>query len=249
MKMLRISIICLIFKLFCSDIFCQPDYVQQIRDLYKSFEKKIQTQNNKVLYVNYTVEIVMNENHSDGPIVSSFELYAGKDRSYFFGKDIAVLQSHNEVMSIIHKDRMIFLNNALPENMKQDNIRHLGFLQDTLFQLTSVESVEKLNLQNGIPAISIKLKTSDSGQKIFKISSMDITVNEKISEIFRVDIHYLPGSKYSRVSTIFRQINYDFQSDILENDVLSFAFDTNGQLKDEYKNYKYVDIRKKNINK
>lgn len=191
---------------------------------------------NKNVFLSYTVKVT---DWDDESTISNVKVHKMGTEMRFFSEQVNMYSNEKEVLVEIPEQKIIAINNALPnkDKKKSDNFQELRkeFLDSC--ELVSCESVGK-SLRVLILRVN-KRQLSDG----VKIAEMRYEYDTDLKKVLQVKTTYQPDYKLKSMIMIYRDFNtestYKFSS------FKSQFIDRKGQLISRYKDYELVDSRDK----
>ncbi len=214
-----------------------------LKSLYSKMNDRSSLEENKIFYLNYTASITLDkENHFEKSTTTA-EVYANKHKSFLISKEMEIYQDEKYVLSISPMKKQIFITNLIGKSNKNDKLKYISFLQDTLFSMSEVEFCDDTSSVNGKIVKKVKLKVSEAGQKNFNISTIEFYINKQTDLFEKILIIYKPLFRVSKIEVIFNTIDYNYKTIKLDKNILSIVFDKNNRLNDKYSSYTLNDNR------
>jgi hypothetical protein len=220
------------------------DCLSWLKKVYSSMEQHYKPSADKAFYLSYEVSTAM----EDGTYSMTAELYSDEKKSWFISKEAEVYQDSRVTVSILPARKLIFINDFKGKDQKEAQIKHLSFIQDTLFQLSRVVFCENAKADDGKQYKKISLKLSPEGKKMFNVESLDFYADEKKEELKEVHVKYTPQQAMKEMKIRFNKMETAPQLGKLKDSLLNEVLDESGKLKPPYVGYKFSDERSKKIN-
>lgn len=237
MKKYFISLI-IAFVGLCSFTGLNDDCLEQVKKLYAR-QSSMQLQDDKILYLNYSVSSTNRSKKSSETFQSKVEIYATTERFCMESDRMIVYNDSKNYVCILPQKKTIILRNAKSNGKQQKKLVDYGLaLQDSLFKHTKVEycNTEKTYKK-------VKLKMDTEGEKKFNIKYLEIVINEAEEKIEKVNMTYNDKSKVQQLNYTFGEIKQDYKTDKLNKSALENIFKRGKTLHNQYSGYKVLDKR------
>jgi len=250
MKKLVLTVFFLQLFTIQSQSFNPPENKNKCKeDLRKLYAKQNNMQapvEGKVYYLNYSVKSTPNKEKAVEQ-KTDVKIYSNVEKTYFESNTMEIYQDKKVSVSVIPSSKTIIVNNIYKETekTKENKLKYLTVLQDTLFDLSEVEQCDLEKTTTGETIKKVKVKLTDKGVKLFKMTSVDFFLKKDADFINSYTINYSEKQRFKKVQISFNEFDYDYKTDKLNKPILSLVFDANNKLLNQYKDYKLIDNRNK----
>ena len=223
----------------------QGECIRQIRTLYTRQDSMVKNLSDETtLYLNYTISTTT-LNFQMQPITTQnrMEIYTNKTRSYSISSESEIYRDEKVIVFISPKRKTIMINHAGKAPRTEALMQHTALVQDTLFSLAQEESCGYEKTAAGDRVKRIKLKMSEQGLKLFKIKTMDISLDQHERFVRKITVDYDDNYRFKQVTLTFDTFSFNYKTDKLQRSALSMVFDSDNILHARYNDYKVIDRR------
>jgi hypothetical protein len=221
--------------------------IQSLRDIYKKMNSIPETTDGKTIYyMNFNIKTTLRKQSLE-PSLSDVELMVGKNQMRYLSREMVIYEDEKNSFTVIPSRETIYWGDSNIGHNKNQREKRMTILQDTLFDLCSLEECRNVNQsKEGYDRI-IVLKASSEAQKLFGMNKLTFFVNSITDQIKKISIEYPDNNQVSSVEMTYNSINYNYQKNNFSRPVKSFFMDDKQELLSAYKQYQLIDNRKKQI--
>jgi len=229
--------------------------MELVKTTYKKLNER-STLSLNVFYMDYSMSMNVDPNLTErdrSAYSTRVKLYANSEKSYLISESIEVYQDQHHTLSILKEEKLIYVSEFIGLEAKRSKVSHLGFLQDTLFDLSKVVSCEEVGsewLAQSSDLVKrykkIRMELNSSGKNLFNTDALTFYIDSENKTIKRVIIEYAESHNMKNLIVTFNEIKYDYSTDKLDAEAISIALSSDNKLRLKYKDYTLVDTRSHN---
>ncbi len=204
--------------------------------------------NNKVCYLKYVITSNLsttNENKKNVVSTGTFEMITSKSQSRVYSKEMVVLKDEKNTFSILPSRKMIYWSDAVPSEKGDQLYDHLSQLQDSIFK--NVQQVECINVKDKAHTKMVSIYLNEKMSSFLGIRKATYFFNEQTSVLNKVEVIYLPGNTYERLTYDFTEVNLDYKKEDMHVPVEQLVFENGKKMQKAYLGYQVKDNRKNKL--
>ncbi|UII30388.1 hypothetical protein LVD17_19030 [Fulvivirga ulvae] len=224
--------ICTLFSVQVSGQACD-ELIRKIYDVPLDFDAS------KGYFLDYSVRAAYLNENEPRESIQRFEVVGRNDRVKVASEDYVIYQDSLAQVTILKDRRTIMISDKVLEEMKNDQWENFRILQDTLIANAADKICET---EEGHHKITIEL--NQKVRDFMKIRELKLWSAKERVMLTRAVITYLPGQPVEEVELSINKYLPTYEQVIFEGRAVDKVLIGN-DLKDQYKGYKLIDVRKK----
>lgn len=220
---------------------------KEVKGIYTNMERLSAPKNGEVYYCNLEVITTpaKGTEQYQKPVTSVVELIVSNKQSHYLSKELSIYEDQKDVFKVMPQQKKIYWSDAIKNEHKQKRHKQLGFLQDTLFDMCSQVSCEKLKVEkDGYDKITV-LKPNEKAKEKWHITQLDFYTLASKKQLKKIVIHYSASAKYEKVEMIYHRIDFNYTKSDQTKSVRNRFLNGKEKLIAPYQDYTLVDVRKK----
>jgi len=170
------------------------------------------------------------------------KILLSKDQMHTLTNDIEIYQDNRDAFMVIHSKKMVMWATSTIRTDKKQKLKELSALRDTLFDLCDATACIGVKNRKGEGRNKLTLRARELARKAFHVSTLQYLYEPQSGKIEQVVISYLPSYEVKRMTTTYKEINFNFKAKINKS-VISKILNKNNQLLLKYNGYQLVDNR------
>lgn len=218
--------------------------LKEVKDIYEQMYNLL-PQEGKTYLFNYSISSTLNSKDKDGKNIishSDIELYTSKTQYRFISKSISVYQDAENKFTILPTQKTIYWADSNMGLVKENQMERMKRIQDTIFRYAQVIDCKKMEKEVIDKIVKVKLEKKFSDY--MQINQVTYYLDSKHKVLKRIYIEYPSTKDVLALDFTFKEADYNYTKTQLEA-VKSIFIEDKATLKDLYKNYKLIDVRKK----
>ncbi len=171
---------------------------------------------------------------------SKVRLYRSQTNLHFFSEQADVIQDSQEMYLVLHAQKTILRNNAPEEGVQQGFSDEFLAMREAFIKQSELISCGPAAGSADVRTVAIKAPEDPDG--LILIDRMIYRYDTRNKKLLSTTIHYLDAYKVKTIEIQYDRLDlktgYDFGKR-----AASRLFQPNGQLKEQYQNYRLIDNR------
>ena len=244
MKIITISLILLFAAVLCS-FESKEDCFKELYQISKKYNKL--PDKNQIYYYKLKIKNIMrNESYEDSE--SEVEIIMDRSTMHFKSDEMEIYIDKEVRITFLPNRKKIAIHNSFDVNNPFKRMKRLLTVRDTILENSVILKCEYINSEKGGNwGKKIKLRLGDDlyYPQANAILQYNLDLNKDI--IRNITIEYPSPYKVRKTSVDVVNIDFDYQTNELKKPVKSIFINNSNELKEEYKNYEFIDTRNKRI--
>ena len=218
----------------------KPDCKSFLKEYVNSMRKISKIESNQVYKMKYNMSYEFRDNNTPNQSVDA-TLIMSLSKSFYYSNVLNLFADKNNGFMVMPLQRQIIWGPGNKGSTELDKMNTLLSFQDTLIEVSSVESC-KLNVIQGDSILQISLLIPKSIQEPTGIDKLVLKYSYKRKMMESVVCQYVSNKELKRVTVTYYELDFDYEGNFNET-AYQKVFKSKGKLREEYRGFEVIDNR------
>ncbi len=197
-----------------------------------------------IYFLNYDLSVFMRDSLKYPPQKTQIRILKKQLRSHMVSEELSVYQDSMDVFTIMDDRKTIYRDKpGSLQLINQARTAQAIMLQDTLLALGEVVECNNIDGRKKKADKQITLAFTEEDRKVLPYERLTFHIDSKNNYIHKILVRYPAAHQMARIEIVYKELNYNYKTTLLDKPVASLIFDSKGKLLPKYKKYTMVDNR------
>jgi len=193
--------------------------------------------------VNYTVHTIMRDRVRYPDSLLPIEVFMNREQVRLLSQEISVYQDETDNLTVLPGCQVIFWDDSTLKWERGTRLKTLLMLPEAFFELARVRACREIQFKVGKAGKQVVLALPSEMRKPFPMQTLTFQINPAEQSLHQVLIEYLESHPTERIEISFHEINFDSQTDVLNEPVREAFFNEKQKLLPKYSGFRLIARR------